>query len=74
MRSFGPHLAMESLVPLIPQQDIIVIQDLGGTSVTAAEKLRTRLEEYPPSRIVAISVKNSSVIFGTELVAVIETI
>lgn len=61
-------------MPLIPQQDIVVVEDIGGSLTSAVEKLTTQLDGYPPCRIVSIAIKQSAVIYGIELVAVVETI
>lgn len=63
-------------MPLIPQQDIVVITPPYAphlsTEEGVAQKLRERLESYPPCRVVSLShyVWGSS--FG--LTAVVETI
>jgi hypothetical protein len=58
-------------MPLIPQQDIVVVNAVGvGAQLSsAADELRKRLESYPPCRIISISA-----VGGRDLVAVIETI
>lgn len=61
-------------MPLIPQQDIVSVEALGGGPNQAIEKLRTKLEAYPEVRIVSISMKQSGIAAGVELVAVIETV
>lgn len=65
-------------MPLIPQQDIVVIAGpyevaRGGTfQAAAADKLKSVLEGYPPCRVIAISL--DGVMAGTVLTAVIETV
>lgn len=61
-------------MPLIEQQELVVV-----TSVTAAEaasELLTRLESYPPVRIISTSVAYYSVVTAPKctIVAVVETI
>lgn len=68
-----------STVPLIPQQDIIVVTGpytlaKGQTHQSAAaEKLRAILMEYPPCRIVSIT-SGGGLMHSYNLTAVIETI
>lgn len=59
-------------MPLAPQQEILIVTDLGGSALTAAQKLHTLMDEYPPARIVALTMKSTAGIPGTELIAVIE--
>lgn len=57
-------------MPLIEQQDVVVAtaQDLEGVKTA----LLNKLEEYPPVRIVSISISNVGV--GHRIAAVVETI
>ena len=59
-------------MPLVPLQDIIVIQDLGGTATTAVAKLKERLKAYPEMRVVSIAIRDTQVAAGTEIIAVVE--
>lgn len=53
-------------------QDIIPVYALGGADASAIALLRTTLTEYPPVRIVTMTPYTSSVVAGTNLVAVVE--
>ncbi|WP_166871500.1 hypothetical protein [Salinibacterium sp. ZJ450] len=61
-------------MPLIPQQNIIVIDNSGGTVEKAVAKLYKELEVYPAVRIVSISITFTSLAMGVQLVAVVETV
>lgn len=61
-------------MPLIPQQDIVVVNALGATPPVAVEQLKKKLEAYPPCKVVSIAMMSSVGAPGTDLVAVIETI
>jgi hypothetical protein len=61
-------------MPLIPQQNVIVVSNPGGTVDQAVAELHKELEVYPPVRIVSISITFTSLAMGVQLVAVIETV
>lgn len=61
-------------MPLIPQQDIVVVQLAGGTPAMAVAKLHEQLETYPLVRIISIAMKSMTAMPGVDLVAVVETI
>lgn len=61
-------------MPLIPQQNVVVIGGSGLTINNAVAKLHDELEVYPDVRIVSISVTFSSLSMGVQLVAVVETL
>ncbi|MCW4458206.1 hypothetical protein [Microbacterium sp. MPKO10] len=53
-------------------QDIVSVYALGGVDAGAIALLRNTLTEYPPVRIVTMTPYTSSVLPGTNLVAVVE--
>lgn len=63
-------------MPLIPQQDIIVVTGPYGKGRRpedqAAAMLVDRLKEYPPARI--ISITGGGILHGYVLTAVVETV
>jgi hypothetical protein len=59
-------------MPLIPQQDVLVVPYFKGGLDGAVKKLRKDLEDYPPCRIVSIAMQTSGGLTA-ELVVVIET-
>lgn len=61
-------------MPLIPQQNVIVVDNSGGTVDQAVTKLHKELEAYPDVRIVSISITFTSLAMGVQLVAVVETV
>ena len=61
-------------MPLIPQQDVVVVSNSGGTVDQAVAKLHKELEVYPNVRIVSISIAFTSLAMGVQLVAVVETV
>lgn len=58
-------------MPLIPQQDIVSVTDIGpGEPIN--ERLKKLLEDYPPVRILSLT---ETVLMGTrKLTAVIEAV
>jgi hypothetical protein len=61
-------------MPLIPQQNVIVVDNSGGTIDKAVAELHKQLEVYPPVRIVSISIAFTALAMGVQLVAVVETV
>lgn len=57
-------------MPLIPQQDFL--SSSGETPELALDRLRTKLENYPPTRVVSISITKATLVYS--IIAVIETI
>ncbi len=62
-------------MPLIPQQNVIVIEQHNGKFEDAVKKLMEILEPYPPCRIVSVAIEAARVLGDVPtLVAVVETV
>jgi len=62
-------------MPLIPQQDVIVVEGLkNGSAAAHVEALRQKLDAYPPCRIISISVGTTQFGGVEKLVAVVESV
>ncbi len=62
-------------MPLVTQQDIVVLEDLRNANANVyVEALRQKLETYPPCRIVSIAMVSNQFGAVSKLVAVVETV
>lgn len=64
-------------MPLVPQQDVVSVRVPGGNPDKAVAELKKALWDYPPVRIISITMCSINAEWhgyhGTELVAVVET-
>jgi hypothetical protein len=66
-------------IPLVSQQDVVTVVAIGGGASQAIALLKKSLEDYPPVRIIAITMKDNlnplgRGSLGTVLVAVVESV